>query len=64
MTFSKEQQLLAEAKLVKRKPKIGKIPHSKLADNVKMKQRQPKNKHGKKNATETHNPNFFNLIRI
>lgn len=64
MTFNKEQQLFAEAKLVKRKPKIGKRPHRKLADKVKRKQRQPKNKHGKKNATKKQNPYFFNLIRI
>ena len=64
ITLINDRTLLTEAKLVKRKPTIGKSPHSKLTKTDRIKHSNAYKRHGKHNAMKIHGPECFNLTRM
>ena len=55
---------MTEAKIVKRKPTIGKGPHNKLTKSGRIKHSYAYKRHGKHNAMKIHGPECFNLTRM
>ena len=55
---------MTEAKIVKRKPTIGKSPHKKLTKSDRIKHSNAYKRHGKHNAMKIHGLECFNLTRM